>query len=223
MNAFASFRLVLHSTRLATRAITAISAVPQVSPSGHLVVATAVSSIARTLRSVNEALAVREEFKPERPSGVMLKAIIQVVEDDDYDMQPHDPALIEQEIRGCKTLLLEIVRRAAYDWVLYRMSQRLLHKKLAEDAYTWLFEEAPAHPNWDERNRQGKHITAFLTICSELDLDAPTVRRYVRRLTVKNVMSVGRPAEYRRREPTTLRSRTALPASDSDGQGADDF
>jgi len=118
----------------------------------------------------------------------------------DNEPRSLDPALIEQEITGCKTLLLEVIRRAAYDWVLYRTSRRMLHKRLAEDAHTWLFEEKAGHPNWEERNRVGKHITSFLAICNELDLDADTVRKYVRKLTVKNVMSVGRPAEYRRRE-----------------------
>ena len=113
--------------------------------------------------------------------------------------KPREHALIAQEINGCKVLLLEVVRRAAYDWVLYRTSRRMLHKKLAEDAYYWLFVEEPGHPNWTERAKVGKHITSFLTICNELDLDADTVRSYVRRLTIKNVMSVGRPAEYRRR------------------------
>jgi len=222
MSSFASFKLVLHSTGMATKVLQALSTEDQASPRGQLVVLEAMSNIARALRTVNSQLAVQEEFTPERPSGVMLKAALQATEEDDYDLQPRTHALIDQEIRGTKTLLLEVVRRAAYDWVLYRTSTRLLHKKLAEDAYTWLFEEEAGHPNWDERNRQGKSITAFLTICSELDLDAKTVRNYVRRLTVKNVMSVGRPAEYRRRDTSSVRTR-ALPVAGDDSTGTDDF
>ena len=33
-----------------------------------------------------------------------------------------------------------------------------------------------------------------------MDLDPDTVRRHVKKLTPRNVMSVGRPAEYRRRD-----------------------
>jgi hypothetical protein len=114
-----------------------------------------------------------------------------------------DPALVQQEIKGCKALLLEVIRRAAYDWVLYRSSTRILHKKLAEQAFCWLFMEDEEHPDWKERRGTGKHITAFMAICSALDLDVRAVRTHVQKLTPKNVMSVGRPPEYRRREPAS--------------------
>jgi hypothetical protein len=113
-----------------------------------------------------------------------------------------DPALVQQEINGCKSLLLEIIRRAAYDWVLYRTSTRIVYKKLAEQAFHWLFNEKPGHPDWVERDESGKQISGFMAICSALDLDPEAVRVHVRRLTPKNVMSVGRPPEYRRREPS---------------------
>lgn len=111
-----------------------------------------------------------------------------------------DEELVLQEINGCKTLLLEIVRRAAYDWVLYRTSRRMVHRTLADQAHEWLFAEVPGHASWSERGREGKHITSFVAICESLDLDPDTVRRHIRRLTPKNVMSIGRPAEYRRRD-----------------------
>jgi hypothetical protein len=112
-----------------------------------------------------------------------------------------DPALVIQEINGCKSLLLEVIRRAAYDWVLYRTSTRLFNKKLAEQAYEWLFKEEPGTPEWRERDESGKNVTAFVSICFALDLPPEIVREHVRKLTPKNVMSVGRPPEYRRREP----------------------
>jgi len=108
--------------------------------------------------------------------------------------------LLQQEINGCKALLLEIVRRAAYDWVLYRGSHRLLHKTLAEHAYHWMFVERDGGAEWTERGRHGKHITSFVGICEGLGLDVDLVRKHIKRLTPKNVLSVGRPAEYRRRE-----------------------
>lgn len=111
-----------------------------------------------------------------------------------------DEELVQQEINGCKTLLLEVIRRAAYDWALYRGSRRMSQKLLAEQAFNWLFVEEEGTPEWEERMREGKHITAFINICESLDLDPDKVRGHIRRLTPKNVMSVGRPAEYRRRD-----------------------
>lgn len=117
-------------------------------------------------------------------------------------LPPRDTEQTLQEVQGCKALLLEIIRRAAYDWVLYRSSRRLLNKQLAESAYSWLFKEGPGTEEWEGRSREGKSITAFVTICSMLDLDVESVRGHIRRLTPKNVMSVGRPAEYRRKAPS---------------------
>jgi hypothetical protein len=111
--------------------------------------------------------------------------------------------LVLQEINGCKTLLLEIIRRAAYDWVLYRASTRLMQKMLADQSYRWLFVEEPNSADWNERVREGKYITSFVAICDSLDLDPEMVRGHIRRLTPKNVMSVGRPAEYRKRDVFT--------------------
>lgn len=111
-----------------------------------------------------------------------------------------DEELVLQEINGCKTLLLEVIRRAAYDWVLYRSSRRLVQRTMAEQAFRWLFLEGPGTPDWEDRKRDDKHITSFIVICESLDLDPNAVRRHIRRLTPKNVTSVGRPAEYRRRD-----------------------
>lgn len=107
-----------------------------------------------------------------------------------------EPAPTQQEVVGCKALLLEIIRRASYDWVLYRQSSRLPQKKLAEEAYHWIFVEESG----EERTKNGKHLTGFVAICDLLDLDPDSVRARIRLLTVANVMSVGRPAEYRRQD-----------------------
>lgn len=137
-----------------------------------------------------------------------------------------DPALVQQEIKGCKALLLEVIRRAAYDWVLYRSSTRIFHLKLAEQAFCWLFKEDEDHPDWQERAETGKHITAFQAICSALDLDVRAVREHVRKLTPKNVMSVGRPPEYRRREPASHSTEDAsiiLESADLEEEWAGNF
>ena len=102
----------------------------------------------------------------------------------------------------CRALLLEIIRRAAHDWVLYRTSQRLHLRQVAEEAYTWLFEEDEGHPRWRDRQKDGYTITAFVTICELLDLDPDYVRRRVKEMTPKSIMTAGRPAEKRRRQTT---------------------
>jgi hypothetical protein len=125
-----------------------------------------------------------------------------VAANDGEDDEPlvRDDALVLQEINGCKTLLLEIIRRAAYDYVLYRGNRRMAYRILADQAHAWLFSERPGTKDWNQRQREGKFITSFEAICEALDLDPDTVRNHVKRLTPRNVMSVGRPAEYRRRD-----------------------
>jgi hypothetical protein len=102
-----------------------------------------------------------------------------------------------QEAIRCRALLLEIVRRATYDWVLYRMSRKLHHKRLAKDAYIWLFlESGGTHKK--ERSQSGKSLTGFLPICELLDLDPGTVRQRARKLTIKSILNMGRPPENRK-------------------------
>lgn len=112
-----------------------------------------------------------------------------------------DPAPTEEHIGAsrCRALLLEVVRRAAHDWILYRLHDRLQLRQIAEEAYIWLFEEGPGH-SWNRtRKLAGSTITSFLTICDLLDLDPEFVRRRIRDMTAKEIMTAGRPAEHRRR------------------------
>lgn len=117
-----------------------------------------------------------------------------------WDPDTHDAVL---EASKCRALLLEVVRRAAHDWVLYR-NTRKPERAYALDAYVWLFEEGPAedgkpaHPNWELRQREGDPLLAFLTICELLDLDPETVRRRIRAMTIRDIMTAGRPAERRK-------------------------
>ena len=128
-----------------------------------------------------------------------------LVYDERTDWEPSSP----QESSRCRALLLEVLRRAAHDWVLYRQSSRLTNKECAQDAYTWLFEETKDHPAG--RNRAAavfefedgdvtgvRSITSFLGICEALDLDPSTVRTRVKQMDVQTIISAGRPAESRR-------------------------
>ena len=105
-----------------------------------------------------------------------------------------------ETIRGesVRALFLELIRRAAHDWVLYKVSSRLEYQELAHDAYVWLFEEELGHPNWAIREREGKSLTSLISLCSLLDIDVEYVRTHVRRLTPQKIKTAGRPPERRR-------------------------
>lgn len=117
-----------------------------------------------------------------------------------------DPSEAVVEASKCRALLLEVIRRAAHDWVLYR-NTRKPERAYAADAYVWLFEEGPAdegkpaHPAWEERQRRGEPLLAFLTICELLDLDPGVVRTRIRKMTARDILTAGRPAENRRNRP----------------------
>jgi hypothetical protein len=111
-----------------------------------------------------------------------------------WDPEPHDAVM---DASRCRALLLEVIRRAAYDWVLYNGTRRP-ERMHARDAHTWLFEEEPGHPAWEARQRAGEPLLSFLSICEVLDLDPETVRARIRSMTVQDIMTAGRPAERRR-------------------------
>lgn len=113
---------------------------------------------------------------------------------------PEDYSTDQQtEASSCRALLLEVIRRASYDWVLYRTSSKLQSKQLAESAFHWLFVEDEKTKQWSQRARNGKGMLSFLTICETLDLEPKNVRRRVRELTSKDIMGAGRPAEHRKK------------------------
>jgi hypothetical protein len=107
-------------------------------------------------------------------------------------------------------LLIEVLRRAAHDWVLYRASTRLLQKQIADEAYQWLFKEVPGSRAWVERALCGKQLTSFTCICEILSLDPEAVRTYVRGLTIKEILSTGRPPTYRRQKDRKRKSLVAV-------------
>jgi hypothetical protein len=114
-----------------------------------------------------------------------------------------------QESSRCKALLLEVLRRAAHDWVLYRSHSKLVNREIAQDAYQWLFEEDEDHNCWKERSTAvfdlddgevtgARSITSFLAICETLELDPEVVRTRVRQMDIQTIISAGRPAETRK-------------------------
>jgi len=119
---------------------------------------------------------------------------LRVVESADWDPEPVEFYI---EAERARALLLEIIRRASHDWVLYRTSKRLPQKEIAQSAYIWLFEEKKGHPWYRMRDADEREITSFLGICSLLDLDPDYVRQRVKKLTPQQIKTAGRPAERR--------------------------
>lgn len=141
---------------------------------------------------------------PETARGAALAA----------DTSPWDPEPLYEASR-CQALLMEIIRRAAHDYVLYRQHHRLELKMLADQAYIWLFEEEPGHPAWKSRERAlfqvenealgqtvvevgSRRLTSFLSICETCGLDPEAVRARAKELTVESIMRTGRHIERRR-------------------------
>lgn len=133
-----------------------------------------------------------------RGLGTKLNALMPCAQD-----APHD---FNQEASACRALLLEIIRRAAYDWILYRGSSKIPNSIWASDAHSWLFLE----------NGEGE-LTSFLSICTILELDPCSVRRHIRTMTVKDILGTGRPAEHRKnREALECIHGEDLPVFDVD-------
>jgi len=109
-----------------------------------------------------------------------------------------DPEFGAIEASRCRALLLEIIRRAIHDWILYRNHAKLEMKERAESAYIWLFEEDKNHSWYHQREKNGSTITSFVVICELLDIEASFVRARARKTTIKQIMTAGRPAERRR-------------------------
>ena len=117
-------------------------------------------------------------------------AIIEAREDFDESMSYFDFA---QYLVGVRALWVDVIRRAAFDWILYRNSRRLPKRQLAQDAYVWLFVEGPDHPDWCARAYyDGTVISSFVGICDALGMDPDSIRRGIRKLTPERIKTIGR-------------------------------
>ena len=115
----------------------------------------------------------------------------------EVDNWDNEPMPKDTEAVRCRALLLEVIRRAAHDWVLYRQHTRLPLKQIAQAAHVWLFEEGPGYPGWEAREKTPYHMTAFVNICAELDIEPDAVRQRVLRMRVSEIIGAGRPVERR--------------------------
>lgn len=72
------------------------------------------------------------------------------------------PALADRYV-GIRVLWLKVIIRAVFDWVSYRDSNKLQQKKLADNAYSWLFLE-------------NRLFNGLENVCGLLDLSSERVR-----------------------------------------------
>jgi len=123
------------------------------------------------------------------------------LEPEEMDGSPWDPSTKSAQINShrCKSLLLEIMKRAAHDWVLYRASTRMDRRELANDAFVWLFEEEPGHPRWAIREKSGHTITSFIAICEALDIDPKNVREHIKGLNAPAILRASKPKKEQKR------------------------
>lgn len=91
-----------------------------------------------------------------------------------------------REAEGARSLLLEIIRRAIFDWLLYRDSTEPERKQLALEAYVWLFEEDENHPDYLIRVAEHREFTSFVSICRSLDINIKQIRDDIRQLQLDN-------------------------------------
>lgn len=75
-----------------------------------------------------------------------------------------------------RKLLLRIIMRAIYDWVSWRGSKHLDRRRVAAEAYSWLYLEKPGHPRYDRDVRSGYPFT-LIGICAMLECDIDQIRR----------------------------------------------
>lgn len=105
-----------------------------------------------------------------------------------------------QDNSKCRALLLDIVRRAIHDFVLYRDHKSLDKREIADHARIYLFEEGPGHEWWKIRQGTPLECLSLIAICETLDYSVEKIRTMALRTTPQQVLSSGRPPERRRRQ-----------------------
>ena len=97
-----------------------------------------------------------------------------------------------------KLLLGDVVDRAIHDWVIYRGHSRIDKRRLAADAYSWLFLEKPGNLIYERNKAAGFEILTFLGVCSALGWDPEQVRNRARTHRAQDLLYKGRPKQTRK-------------------------
>lgn len=93
--------------------------------------------------------------------------------DEDYSLERFSPY---------RLLWLKVIIRAAYDYALWKESTEYKHRKFADDAEKWLFEESSMEFSFDN-------------ICDKFNFPAEKLRSFARNLTKDDVKKL----EFRER------------------------
>lgn len=76
-----------------------------------------------------------------------------------------------------RTLWVKVIIRAVFDWVSYRDSEKLMQRKLAQSAESWLF-----LPN--------EVFNSFENVCYYLDMNPENIRRWAKSLNRDQVSKI---------------------------------
>jgi hypothetical protein len=78
---------------------------------------------------------------------------------------------------GVRALWLKVIIRAIFDWVCYRDSTKLEKRKIADNAYTWLFEPSTL-------------FNSFENLCQFLDISPEMVRERARSMSKEQIAKI---------------------------------
>lgn len=84
---------------------------------------------------------------------------------------------VDDRYAGVRALWIKVIIRAVFDWVAYRDSSRLIQRKLADSAYTWLFKPSDL-------------FNSFENVCHMLDIDPERVRRWANTMSKDQVAKI---------------------------------
>lgn len=120
-------------------------------------------------------------------------------EEDDGDTGGDALPELAQDDRysGIRALWLKVIIRAIFDWVTYRDSTRLLQRKLADNAYEWLFKPSLL-------------FNGFESICRYLDVDPDTVRERAKKMSREDVAKIEHLERFAIPEKPVLKSPRML-------------
>lgn len=110
----------------------------------------------------------------------MNLATVEEIDSGDDEVPPVFPyvaARIDDRYTGVRILWLKVIVRAIFDWVTYRESTRLMQKKLADNAQSWLFD-------------QSELFNAFENICSILNVNPNQIRDRAKCMTREDVLKI---------------------------------
>ncbi len=91
------------------------------------------------------------------------------------------------EHEAIRLLWIKVILRAAYDWVLYRDSKNNTYKKIAGDAFRWLFEISKETVIVNMNNKfivvDSSGFNTLEKLCDVLDIEIESVRKFANKLT----------------------------------------